>query len=96
MPPNTLYVGRPSKWQNPCKIKDGLIWMFCRKNRRYVCTEMEGTTGRLLKYYRQYLTAELNNKRLNLEEIRGYDHLACWCSLDNKCHADVLIELINK
>ena len=28
-------------------------------------------------------------------ELRGYD-LACWCSLDGPCHADVLLEAANR
>jgi hypothetical protein len=27
-------------------------------------------------------------------ELRGHD-LACWCSLDELCHADVLLEIAN-
>jgi hypothetical protein len=27
-------------------------------------------------------------------ELAGHD-LACWCSLDGPCHADVLIEVAN-
>ena len=27
-------------------------------------------------------------------ELAGHD-LACWCSLDEPCHADVLLELAN-
>jgi hypothetical protein len=30
-----------------------------------------------------------------LEELRG-KNLACWCPLDQKCHADVLLELANQ
>jgi hypothetical protein len=30
-----------------------------------------------------------------LAELRGRD-LACWCSLDEVCHADVLLELANR
>lgn len=27
-------------------------------------------------------------------ELKGKD-LACWCRLDQKCHADILLELAN-
>ncbi|MGC7247308.1 DUF4326 domain-containing protein, partial [Mycobacteroides abscessus] len=27
-------------------------------------------------------------------ELRGHD-LACWCPLDQPCHADVLLEIAN-
>jgi hypothetical protein len=30
-----------------------------------------------------------------LEALRGHD-LACWCPLDQPCHADVLLELANR
>jgi len=30
-----------------------------------------------------------------LNELKGKD-LACWCPLDDDCHADVLIELLNE
>ncbi len=31
----------------------------------------------------------------DLAELRGHD-LACWCPLDQPCHADVLLELANQ
>ena len=31
----------------------------------------------------------------DLNQLRGHD-LACWCSLDVACHADVLLELANR
>ena len=30
-----------------------------------------------------------------LEELRGHD-VACWCPLDQPCHADVLLDLANR
>lgn len=33
--------------------------------------------------------------RLDVEELRGKD-LACWCPLDQPCHAEVLLELANQ
>ena len=30
----------------------------------------------------------------SLPEFRGHD-LACWCPLDEPCHADVLLEIAN-
>jgi len=31
---------------------------------------------------------------LPVEELRG-KNLACWCSLEDECHADVLLEIAN-
>ena len=33
--------------------------------------------------------------RFDLAPLHGKD-LACWCRLDQPCHADVLLELANK
>ena len=32
---------------------------------------------------------------LDVTELRG-KNLACWCALDQECHADVLLELANE
>jgi hypothetical protein len=43
--------------------------------------------------YRRYLRAN-GELMAALPELRGHD-LACWCKLDEPCHADVLLELAN-
>ena len=35
------------------------------------------------------------NRNFYLDGLRGHD-LACWCPLDQPCHADVLLELANQ
>jgi hypothetical protein len=42
-----------------------------------------------LRLYREWVIGK------DLSELRGKD-LACYCSLDQPCHADVLLELANK
>jgi hypothetical protein len=44
--------------------------------------------------YREWLTEVLVDTEPRLETLRGHD-LACWCRLDQPCHADVLLELAN-
>ena len=75
MPPNTVYVGRPTKWGNPYKIEKYGLELALRNYRR----RMEGI--------RQIAG-------LDFEQLRGKD-LACWCPLDQPCHADVLLEIAN-
>ncbi len=41
------------------------------------------------------LTREWQECLDRIPELRGKD-LACWCPLDQPCHADVLIELANQ
>lgn len=48
-----------------------------------------------LRAYREYLTSCINEGVLNPEELRG-KNLACFCSLEQKCHADILIEICNR
>ena len=75
MSPNTVYVGRPSKWGNPAKIG------------------IHGTREEVLEIYREWLETKLRLNPHFLDELKGKD-LACWCSLDKSCHADVLLKLL--
>ncbi|NLH45606.1 MAG: DUF4326 domain-containing protein, partial [Acholeplasmataceae bacterium] len=34
-------------------------------------------------------------RELNISELKG-KNLACWCSLNSPCHADVLLRLSNR
>lgn len=96
MPPNTVYVGRPTKWGN--------VW---RVNRAFCdCGTSDGTC---LDYQARCHTSEaaVANYRTDIDEglmpaveeiqreLRGKD-LACWCPLDQPCHADVLLEIANR
>lgn len=70
MPPNTIYVGRGSKFGNPFTFyNSGKIHPAIR----FACE-----------------VAPL----LDVSELHG-KHLACWCRLDQPCHADALLELAN-
>jgi Domain of unknown function (DUF4326) len=80
MPEGAVYVGRPTKWGNPWRVHRG-----CDDARNAV------------REYRALIIANQQAPelyRLPLHELRGKD-LACWCPLDQPCHADVLLELAN-
>jgi hypothetical protein len=78
MPPNTIYVGRPSEWGNPFVCdgdKTAAVAMF----ERYLkLAKKEGY------WFEEYIVP-----------LRG-KNLACWCPLDQPCHADVLLRLANE
>ena len=79
MPEGAVYVGRPTKWGNP--------WI------------VRSDTGEQLRrltvdQYQTYLELQIEHGELDLAELRGKD-LACWCRLDQPCHADILLELAN-
>lgn len=110
MPPNTVYVGRPSIFGNivpctphGCTLKPcGCCQPYrCCVNvfREYVESGMENRDSRTGSVF---IAVDASNgySRRNelvrrLSELRGKD-LACWCSLDKPCHADVLLELANQ
>lgn len=85
MPANTVYVGRPTKWGNPFVVgKPG--GAFSRKvmDQRHA--------------WQLYRSIAFDNEKLVAAaqaELRG-KNLACWCGLDQECHADILLELANK
>ena len=96
MPPNTVYVGRRSKWGNPFR------WTYYRDRGGYrpdiarrIVTEvfrdcLAGNDEPRNPDYRN----RINWIRDHIAELRG-KNLACWCPLDQPCHADVLLEIAN-
>lgn len=94
MPENTVCVGRPSKWRNPCHLI-GKYTVVDENGYHHHCAagEARGVAVRLFReaLYNGYLDIDV----VDIEEsLRGKD-LACWCDLDLPCHADVLLEIAN-
>ena len=102
MPEGAVYVGRPGKWGNPYAI-DRL------SAHEYVGLDPDGTEsidgwgGRnfaaewAVRMYRADLVASVLGAEVYdriRHELAGKD-LACWCPLDQPCHADVLLEIAN-
>lgn len=86
MPPNTVYVGRPTRWGNP--------WTVAALE----CQGASRPDGRpwdqddVVRWFRAYAARAARNDPEWLAPLRGKD-LACWCALDEPCHADVLLHL---
>jgi hypothetical protein len=89
MPEGTIYVGRPSKWGNPYKVQPRW-WTNHLGEAPFGPTEA-------VRAFRAHLLQMLTDPetRKLLAELRGHD-LACWCRLDQPCHADILLELANR
>lgn len=92
MPPNAIYVGRPTRWGNPFPI-----------GRHATVTGPDGTAHGVfvtrhlaVEMYRAWLThgpvSRIDEVR---RELAGRD-LACWCPGHVPCHGDVLIDLANR
>jgi hypothetical protein len=94
MPPNTVYVGRPTKWGNPFNGEDAVeryracVSEFPVSQERFYDWKANGGNPLMLMCL-------AGNVRSVLDELRGKD-LACWCALDKPCHADVLLEIVNE
>jgi len=85
MPENTVKVDRSTKWGNPFVPGDShpLVPGSVADKRH---------AARLFAAHaplNEVLVAEAR------AELRG-KNLACWCPLDQPCHADVLLELANR
>jgi len=85
MPPGTVYVGRPGRFGNPFHVGQ------------------DGTHEECVELHRRWLSGSLADSKIRdchprlgaiLRELPG-KNLACWCPLDQACHADVLLELAN-
>lgn len=85
MPGNAVYVGRPTIWGNPFKVDSATTRMCALTQYRLWLAGRKATGGGGLR--RLTVLARLG-------ELRGKD-LACWCRLDQACHADVLLEIAN-
>ena len=81
MPANAIYVGRPTVWGNPYVVGSEL---------------MNGETlnaEKAVALYEQHLADNFNERDIR-HCLRDKD-LACWCALDQPCHADVLLRIAN-
>lgn len=79
MPPNTVYVGRPTPWANPYRVS---VWGSAEKAVavfREMVTAVDGWSD-----FRADARRHLRGK-----------NLACWCPPGQPCHADVLLEIAN-
>jgi hypothetical protein len=95
MPENTVYVGRGTKWGNPYKVGGTVENHFGRT------FEIKNNKQAVNAYTNMFLASLGGIMRrepycdVDFSELRG-KNLACWCRLDEPCHADVLLKLANE
>lgn len=106
LPPNTVGVARPSIFGNPFKVmpyggKWGVLTAF----------DIGDANGKLATGFDRFFDQPVEARGYAVELFRKYmkrrtllatelvylrgKNLACWCPLDQPCHADVLLELAN-
>jgi hypothetical protein len=84
MPPNTVYVGRPSRWGNHNDANVVGADLAVRLFRHDIERGAAGWPGIGKPLTHEMIRAELAGK-----------NLACWCPIGCPCHADVLLEIAN-
>ncbi len=89
MPPNTVCVGRPGYFGNPFQGPTA-----ANAYRRWLAGKMSRAEFRRRNMNPFMLHFDRGNVLRELQRLRG-KNLACWCPLDQPCHADVLLELAN-
>lgn len=101
MPPNTVSVTRPGRLGNPLSIANAIEAGFARDKAEAQPFVVECFREWLLyeNVGREWWSGPESDKAratilAELPKIRG-KNLACFCALDQPCHADVLLELAN-
>lgn len=105
-PPNTVYVGRGSKWGNPfCVFNEEGFPLIIDLRDQSTCNHDafllvgSSASGENLTWRdaRKGVVALFRQQCCDrsFAELRG-KNIACWCPVDEPCHGDVILELANK
>ena len=105
MPPNTIKVARPGPWGNPFRVGGHFMvgdpdfggffqmaWCESFKPDPPKFTKI-ADAAMAVEFFKRLVAIGFYNRRIS--ELRG-KNLACWCALDQPCHADVLLEIANQ
>lgn len=96
MPPNTVYVGDPSRWGNPFHGqireigREAVVGLYAGYLAAYF-----GFTDRMVLEAFRGLPVQSTDFDEWIAPLRG-KNLACWCPTSAPCHADVLLEIANR
>lgn len=107
MPPNTVSVTRPCRWGNPFStalipvpvavdmFRDLMHGSFNPGKLDFLSDEQFSAVYKAKDEWAKRLNWGVERVAGALHELRG-KNLACFCPLDQPCHADVLLELANR
>lgn len=92
--PDAVIVARPSRWGNPFRI-GSTAWIPVSEDGRWSKDPHPPLTReQAVECFRLNAIFTAREYPGFFDPLRGHD-LACWCPLDQPCHADVLLELAN-
>src|SRR5574342_452530 len=87
LPDGAVNVTRPTKWGNP--------WRVALRDRAYAVERFETYLRQRREHPAGWTdVVEYPSDDEIRAELAGKD-LACWCPLDQPCHADVLLKISN-
>lgn len=97
-------VREPGYWKAPCAhaLYQGIPGTY---EARDICGDAYTYTVRpvidrpdAVALFRSYIAFENTGQwsEANIRNVLGDHDLACWCPLDQPCHADVLLEVANR
>ena len=92
MPEGAVYVGRPAGWGNP--FRTGHPYRFVDEFGQHIMGIGPNDRASLVVLFKRYMNMRTDLYAQIQTELAGRD-LACWCPLDQPCHADVLLEIAN-
>lgn len=106
-----IYVGRGSRWGNPFKICELINGKFAISHEcdyqlhqitkevgcdsKHYNTKCEAAIDAIKCYELYHHAKDSANMADAITNLKG-KNLSCWCKLDDKCHADLLLELANR
>ena len=107
--PDAVIVARPSRWGNPFRVGDEYLWLAGDdgflldwplptartpgENPNGVRVETCPDRATAVVWFAAWFRSMVETGT-DLLPLAGRD-LACWCPLDQPCHADVLLEIAN-
>ncbi|NNM75007.1 DUF4326 domain-containing protein [Enterovirga sp. DB1703] len=94
MPPNTVKVDRSTRWGNPFVVGEQYPLVEGYVGGPVCGSSVIADAKDAVVAFRDWATDEFSPLP-DLAPLRG-KNLACWCRLDQPCHADVLLELANR
>jgi hypothetical protein len=86
VPPDSIYIGRPSKWGNPFSHKAGTL-------AKYKVDSREEAVKKHKDWIDSILLRDPSALDRLKQELKGKD-LVCWCK-PAACHGDYLLTLAN-
>lgn len=95
--PDAVIVARPSKWGNPFKVGNELVPPRLGQNPSVTITAelaVAAFASHVARFAAEFDEYTFGGDQHDLAELAGRD-LACWCALDQPCHADVLLRIAN-